>query len=756
MLKFIKSKLKGTTLVLTLIILTVLSIVLGSLMEWQLVESRLTQMATSSTQSIIGSDALHETSIAQIDERLLDRATLDEDEFVVNPLTTPSDVEILSMLGLTPAEASVNKKDVTVSYIPTTSSIEYIDPSLDVNKYDPDKSKSVFSRYMMVFNEIEIDYTTKKIPPTNFLSALMIDAREDHLFGNAIFSDMDLVVLKPPSFKINGPVHTNGYLVLVPSNTNIEFDGIVTVAKDLAFPAEGGGQAVKFKTDLGFDTIDRAYTGTDWKQYALAKWDGWLQTGHMGIKERAPIGFAKSSISPNKFHGVIEPTKDATDANTNKVEESQKMASKAGIVFEIELELLDPSYDDGTGSSQFPAMSVLATQDPASYNSPAYSSMSTKVDGETAFDDNIANDKNSVSYRVFRYGTGNEVYRQESGNIVTRGKTTISSFPNINKIIHTTYDATAHPEMAAFVGQPIKMWDARRRLWIHVIDIDVGQLQQEVDSGSFPAALKTAWNGILYIHVLGKDGTTYKNIEDMDELDPHRRVGVRLINAATVPYKRFNGFTIATNAPLYLKGSFNSDDDLGTGSTTSKDPNAASFKEVPASIMADAVTFLSKNWVDRSSRGDVSRPGSDKYNNRETPADMEVSAGILTGYGVFNGGGINNLVRYLEMLDGKTVRIRGSLAALFQSKIAYEPFNDYFVYYPPNREFGMHDFFNDPNSPKFPPGDPLLRTWRKAFRQDISRAEFDELKTQLNQSLTSKQFKDKVRNIRIKYRDLGQ
>src|SRR6185312_5792123 len=69
---------------------------------------------------------------------------------------------------------------------------------------------------------------------------------------------------------------------------------------------------------------------------------------------------------------------------------------------------------------------------------------------------------------------------------------------------------------------------------------------------------------------------------------------VLLANGTSVPQLTGgspDGFTIATNGPLYIWGNFNADGNSSTGSSTTPD-NA---NEVPALIAADSVTVLSAN-----------------------------------------------------------------------------------------------------------------------------------------------------------------
>jgi hypothetical protein len=197
-----------------------------------------------------------------------------------------------------------------------------------------------------------------------------------------------------------------------------------------------------------------------------------------------------------------------------------------------------------------------------------------------------------------------------------------------------------------------------------------------------------------------------------------------LSNAATLPKMLTgvtppDGFTVATNEPLYIWGNYNADGNMATGS--SRTPDGPS--EAPALLAADAVTVLSAN-------------SAFSFQNMSTTtaaagADTEVSAAIIAGLvptqpgkdSIWSGG-VHNLVRYLENW-GKTYRYRGSVAVLFESEVAksayHEDHNDSF-YGAPTRDLGYHQYLAQG---RFPPATPIKRTVRRMNLEDIQAAEYN-------------------------------
>jgi hypothetical protein len=140
------------------------------------------------------------------------------------------------------------------------------------------------------------------------------------------------------------------------------------------------------------------------------------------------------------------------------------------------------------------------------------------------------------------------------------------------------------------------------------------------------------------------------------------RTGTPIITgngSATTPTTVYNGFTIATNATIYLVGDYNSDGDTTTPSATSyltapsASNNYAPYQtpdvavtgwvgpEVPSAIFCDYLTILSNNWESVRANSEPGQTG-DSGNLRKVPATgtgsgaVEISACIATGeYPIF-------------------------------------------------------------------------------------------------------------------------
>jgi hypothetical protein len=202
---------------------------------------------------------------------------------------------------------------------------------------------------------------------------------------------------------------------------------------------------------------------------------------------------------------------------------------------------------------------------------------------------------------------------------------------------------------------------------------------------------------------------------------------LQIINAKSLPNTPEKaGFTVATNAPLYLVGSYNSDGNLATGtnilSTTPTDYAQADTGEIPAALFCDSLTVLSDNWKDNRPK---SFPGgSNASNNRMvTTSGVEISACIAAGeYPIFEFM-LHALEKWSNFYNPSSadatkkspIVIKGSVIGMFHSEIQHikqaysrDKTKDIQVYYTGHGAFAIpavrfHQFLVDGN---FPPGTP--------------------------------------------------
>jgi hypothetical protein len=180
-----------------------------------------------------------------------------------------------------------------------------------------------------------------------------------------------------------------------------------------------------------------------------------------------------------------------------------------------------------------------------------------------------------------------------------------------------------------------------------------------------------------------------------------------------------SGLTIASENPVYVQGNYNA-----TTSPTAE-PN------VPAAIIADAVTLLSNDWKDSLSfRNPNNR---DLRPARTTAFRFAVIAGKNRAFPhpdseddfLFGtDGGAGNFLRLLEdwNLSGVSINYRGSIISLYYSRQATGTFKYNTNVY----DYGVRNFTFDTdflNPALLPPGTPMFRdinilTFRQMLRPD--------------------------------------
>jgi hypothetical protein len=225
------------------------------------------------------------------------------------------------------------------------------------------------------------------------------------------------------------------------------------------------------------------------------------------------------------------------------------------------------------------------------------------------------------------------------------------------------------------------------------------------------------------------------------------RRSVRLFNAenlsitgAANKLSATKGITVASENMMYVWGSYNTTGINGQpdGGATPNDPSKPYYylgNQVPASLVADAIFPLSKNWFDASSSmypGDLKKRLADY--KAEVGEETSVRAAIIAGNNLSamagspdagNGrsgesrlnGGMHNFPRFLENWDRQRWNYVGSLIPLFHSTQAMGQYNaDSTIYSPPIRNWAFDATYRDPN--KLPPGTPQFQYIEaSAFRQ---------------------------------------
>jgi hypothetical protein len=138
----------------------------------------------------------------------------------------------------------------------------------------------------------------------------------------------------------------------------------------------------------------------------------------------------------------------------------------------------------------------------------------------------------------------------------------------------------------------------------------------------------------------------------------------------------------------------NSVANLGTANTSTT---------YPASLVADAITILSKDWVDT----DGALPVASRIASSTTVNAALLTGSVDTTAGKYSGG-MENFPRFLETWGSSAIfTYNGSMVKMFPSQYATAPWGKANVYAPPARNWAYDLNFNQ--APKLPPLTPCVQ-----------------------------------------------
>ncbi len=242
----------------------------------------------------------------------------------------------------------------------------------------------------------------------------------------------------------------------------------------------------------------------------------------------------------------------------------------------------------------------------------------------------------------------------------------------------------------------VSFYDYREGKTVKATEIDVGKFN------TWLAATTTNGGSTLNATARTKMSHGLNSVYTIDSrpVTTTSVAGVRVANGAQLPA---DGFTVATAAPIYVKGNYNLN--YGTDASVGQ-TNTANTK--PAALIGDAVTMLSANWND----GNTTGTGLSSRVPVNTTVNAAILAGIVEsqqagGVGHYSGG-VENFPRFLENWSNKSLTYNGSMVVMFPSRYATNFWQKTGIYYnPPARKWAFDMSFL--NSDKLPPLTPQVR-----------------------------------------------
>jgi len=599
-----------------------------------------------------------------------------------------------------------------------------------------------------------------------------------HVNGNLFIGS---VGSSPINF--HGPVSVSGNIFHAWSGTTTtakEGSGSALSSQDVTFPIDStGGNLTSMKTSGGVwdDSTMGADSSTSgslaltalvtpavtvqFAQHASQTWNGNVQTSANGVQSFNPMGFVEqvavdavsgNAIYANTFQAVSGNTAASFTADNPATVGTSNLTAQYGAGY-------TPGY--GPHALIDPALTVSGND---TYKTGKLAIESAKFANQAGLYIKVAVSGNATNTATITlYGDPGS----HTGN--TTGLT--ADGPNGGRVLGSTAagSTTTIPGFVSFLpytasGNNVTegLYDQHQNTGVNLIQLDMGALRTALAHMAVTAnttgtagtdiltygtttkwgatsytngydpnnAGSTGWNGGVYVEVDNGTATNHTAVilangavASGSSLVPNNTSGNPAPNSVT-------GLTVATNAPVYILGSFNADGNV-TGNTTNSalypddTPAGGNFtasKETPVAIAGDAVTILSANYFGTSASGNlvpVSSGNSTSAYASKTSADptasasSEIAAAIIAGSNYTNGtaysGGLHNMPRFLENWTSKTVAIRGSLISMFENKVDTVAWaSDYYT--PPNRQWGFDQVFA---SGSYPPMIPNVLSFRR-------------------------------------------
>ncbi|MDQ8198058.1 hypothetical protein QEH56_07870 [Pelagicoccus enzymogenes] len=663
---------RGGALAATFVISTAMVLVCTGILSHSLTERKINARHELRLISKNASEALAEYGFAQLRHKFDTRTN-----FTLTSLQ-PGTTDALalpdpSLFGSVLDHENSQLVGGTIPDYPTQ--LTFIDPNDPANEFDPLKGQAVYARNIGIYAKAVVHDPRGGTPIESYVSQ-KLQVRDAPLFAHAIFYNLDLEISPGPKMEIHGPVHTNGDLYLQGID-GVDFHYPVSTAKDMFY---------------GWGTDKRAAQGSGGER---------LQNGHVKFKNRSGQ-LVSMKVNGNYMDSNLANWREFASNRWN----GNLLTQEHGI--EVYKPVAFPNYqpDDPSTHDYDPINSGHALIEP-----PVASS-------DPAYDPEI--EKQKLSTKAGLYFS----WDVETGEV--RAFDRERNEFDISALQGSGSDYLYEIKENAFL-------DRRRNKWIDILDFNVGKLKQLIENtdtsipsrhiGNYDPDIPNSfyhpdqkWNGIVYFET----STSSSNAKDQARLNYS---GIRLWGGETdvagqgIPSRGEDpGMTFVTNNALYVRGHFNADGTLHGTTSSYNSAIVPEIGEVPVALYGDSVTILSNNWNDSVTS---SKPGASS-----TEVAAAIVSGLIPSDADNNGkssGGVHNFPRFLENWSGRDLYIRGSLVCLYESEADDSAWQINY-YSPPGRKWGFSELFLNGT---FPPGTPLLRTYRRVDYTDLTKEEYE-------------------------------
>ena len=760
---------KGSALVSVLIIGVAFFIVIGVTLRWGVTEKMINKRHVLRHEAKNASESIVEYGFSEMVRKFTTSSSLPTNYLQANPLVLTDYSFDTFYAGTSVDTAAGELYGGQVTEFPLPPGV-YIDPLDPANEFDPLKGKLCRVQEVTIYGRATSTPALGKA--LNSYTTQTLQVRDAPLLSHAVFYNMDLEMHSGSTMDIGGPIHSNTDVwAMAKSSGPLNLHGTVTAGGRIMHGRKANGQHdytgnVNIKDGSG--NLVSMYEGGptsndeswldnrdgDWVELADQTWDGNAQDGDHGVPTLnalevlpyTPDNPTTDKNDPdgneleNYAYSIIEPVLPTTDLNYKGVNvRAQKFAFKAGLIFRV------------TGNN------------PNNYKVNAYRYQ--RVDNEDPSSDLVFD------------GNGNPIEIELDdfpANVIGGATVQANKFSGIDPTKDAALVNNGHVDEYAvdgsnevIGGMHDKRVDSNGDGDLDVISLNVGTggLKDAIegntnwDSGGDDSSKPSSWwNGVVYVefpHEPLDFAAQNRTGNDQLVVSSIPTVVLQTINAREIPdpkqdsaqagqFSDERGMSLATNSPLYISGSYNANGNAHANDSTEPD-DANPSDEPPALLAGDTTTILSARYGQNREESNENMQwstGANHPTNGAHPARshnnqtyIEISAALITGLaptypnGTPNAdgtssGGLHNFPRMIENWGGGTMTIRGSLVSLFESEVHPQPRpTNYTSYYRwPSRDFGFNRNFAEG---RYPPGAPIVRTFRRTAFKDMTKADYD-------------------------------
>lgn len=783
---------QGSVLLFALLMTTAMAMVVGSLMRYGIAEKKMNEGHFEVLHAKNAAESMLEYGFSDLKTRFEWKTSFTTDELRVHPLEIPpSAVDFYADSGVQFDELELiggNIGDPEIFFVSANDPANISDPQR--GKYVMQREIAVFGKGVSehpLLGKREAYAKQTLLVRDAFLFSHATFYNMDLEFhpgpqmemNGPVHANGDIYVQAVNQLRFSGTLKAHGDIIY-----GYKQDGSITQtgSVDVNIGSDSSPDWVSFYDGSGSKTDPDNYFDSrmdNWRTEATNRWQGLVGSGDHDVPNLVPVGIdgyapddlATAAYDPyNPAYAMIEPVLPTDHANYKGDEVLEEQFSyKAGLVIEVEREEnpdYNPNWDKDNPTDYDPRRYLY--KEPRLYKYD-------RADASNPKSAPIPDSSDPTVLERLELKLPDGVVRIRHYVEADNGEPRSPSDPTILDD-DTPEDSTAAPPLwtsyadgsSSYSARPDNVeemggfYDQRQRVGMDLVEIDVGELKTQVEAaeaaqgsaiptdnpfynaansqtlhlapGGTPGTGQVDWNGVLYVEVPSQTPSS-----DPDQVVPSSRdISLILRNGSQLPTPAFTrsssiydpGFTVATNAQLYVQGDYNADG-INTGSdndgnTTPDDGSSwtiLSSDEVPAAVIADSVTILSNAWGDDHVRNSKKNKG-----NRDA-SHTEMSAAILTGQlpTVVGGDismGVHNFPRFLEDWGGKRFLYRGSLVAMFESESGNGSTNGWSSWYaPPQRMWGFNEIFG---KGYFPPGTPRVRDARLTQFEYLSAADYED------------------------------